>query len=180
MIMIEPAENAAPELPRNRLIAGVIVFVIGHAAPLAIPLVMASSLSTGWKTGLSGLMVFGIPELGTLLTVVVLGKAGFNALKSRILGWIGRSVLPSEVSRSRYYVGLILFLIPFFIGWVSPYLFEVMPNLSEHQLIIAISGDLALIAGLCLMGGQAWDKLRSLFIYNSQVAFPSTATSDPG
>jgi hypothetical protein len=128
-------ENSKAELPRNRLIAGIIVFVIGHAAPLAIPLVVASSLSTSWKTGLSGLMVFGIPELGTLLTVVVLGKAGFNALKSRIFGWLGRAVFPSEVSRPRYYAGLILFLIPFVIGWVSPYLFEVAPELTKHRLM---------------------------------------------
>ena len=168
------------KLPRSRLITGAVIFAIGHAAPLAIPLVATSALSDGWKTALSGLMLFGIPELGTLLAVVVLGKAGFNALKSWIFGWVGRTLLPDKVSRPRYYIGLVLFLIPFFIGWVSPYLFEVMPDLTNHQLIVAISGDLALIIGLCLMGGQAWDKLRSFFVYDAHVTFPSTATSETG
>jgi len=174
--------STKPELkiPQNRLITGVAIFVIGHAAPLAIPLVTSTSLSTGWKTALSGLLVFGVPELMTLLAVIVLGKEGFNAVKSLVFGWLGRTLLPAKVSRTRYYIGLLLFIIPFFVGWVSPYLFEVMPGLAKDQLIAAIASDVALIAGLCLMGGEAWDKLRSLFIYNSQVVFPSTATSDPG
>ena len=125
-------------------------------------------------------MIFGIPELSILLSVVVLGKAGFNAVKAMVFGWLGRTLLPEKVSVTRYYIGLILFLIPFFVGWISPYLFEVMPGLAKDQLIVAISGDVALIVGLCLMGGEAWDKLRSLFVYNAEVTFPSTAKSTPG
>lgn len=173
--MGEEQVQELPELPRSRLIIGAGTFIIGHLAFLAIPLVSASSLSDGWKTALSGLMLFGIPEFSTLLAVVVLGKAGFNALKSRIFGWLGRTLLPSEVSRPRYYAGLVLFLIPFFIGWVSPYVFDVMPELIQHQLVIAISGDVTLILGFCLMGGQSWDKMRALFVYNAEIVFPSTA-----
>ena len=88
---------------------------------------------------------------------------------------VRRTLLPAKVSKPRYYIGVVLFLIPFFVGWVSPYLFEVMPELARGQLIVAISGDVALIAGLCLMGGEVWDKLRALFIYNAQTTFSSTA-----
>jgi Ca2+/H+ antiporter len=178
--MADDSDKPELKLPRSRLVIGIAIFVIGHAAPLAIPLVTSSSLSTGWKTALSGLMIFGIPELMTLLAVVVLGKAGFNAVKALVFGWLGRTLLPAKVSKPRYYIGLVLFLIPFFVGWVSPYLFEVMPGLAKDQLIVAISGDVALIAGLCLMGGEAWDKLRSLFIHNAEVKIPSTANSAPG
>ena len=160
------------DLPRNRLIGGIAIFVIGHMGPLAIPLLSATSLSASAKTIISGLLIFGIPELSILLSVVVLGKAGFNALKARIFGWLGRTLLPSDVSRPRYYLGLIMFLIPFLIGWASPYVLEAMPELIQHQLVIAITGDVILIAGLCLMGGQSWDKLRSLFIYGAEVSFP--------
>ena len=175
-------ESTKPELklPRSRLVTGIAIFVIGHLAPLAIPLITASSLPTGWKTALSGLSVFGIPELSILLAVVVLGKEGFNAVKALVFGWLGRTLLPAKVSKPRYYIGLVLFLIPFFVGWGSPYLFEVMPGLSKDQLIVAISSDVVLIAGLCLMGGEAWDKLRSLFVHNAQVIFPANAESAPG
>ncbi len=175
--MVKQQVKEQPDLPRSRLFLGAGTFIIGHLAFLAIPLVSASSLSDGWKTALSGLMLFGVPELSTLLAVVVLGKAGFVALKSRIFGWVGRTLLPSEVSRPRYYVGLVLFLIPFFIGWISPYVLEVMPELIQHQLVIAISGDVTLILGVCMMGGQSWDKMRALFVYNAEIVFPPTATS---
>ena len=174
-------ESTIPELklPRSRLIAGIAIFVIGHAGPLAIPLITSSSLPTGWQTALSGLMIFGIPELMTLVAVVVLGKAGFDAVKALVFGWLGRTLLPAKVSKARYYIGLVLFLIPFFVAWISPYLFEVMPQLNKNPLVVAIAGDVTLIAGLCLMGGEAWDKLRSLFVYNAEVTIPSTATSSP-
>jgi len=178
--MADESKTPDVDLPRSRLFGGIAVLVIGHAAPLAIPLVTASSLSTAWKTLLSGLMVFGIPEISILLSVVVLGKEGFNAVKSLVFGWLGRTVLPAKVSPTRYYIGLVLFLIPFFVGWISPYLFEAMPGLAKDQLIVAISGDVALIVGLCLMGGEAWDKLRSLFVYNAQVIFPVIAKRAPG
>ena len=71
------------DLPRNRIIAGIAIFVIGHLAFLAIPIVSATPFSGSVKTILSGLLIFGIPELSALLSVVVLGKAGFNALKAR-------------------------------------------------------------------------------------------------
>lgn len=178
--MTDDMDQPELKLSRNRLVTGIAVFVIGHAAPLGIPFVTASKLPTVWKTALSGLMIFGIPELMTLLAVVVLGKEGFNALKQLAFGWIGRTLLPAKVSRPRYYIGLVLFLIPFFVGWISPYLFEVIPTLAQHRLIVSISGDVTLVAGLCLMGGEAWDKLRSLFIHSSSVAIPSTATSKKG
>jgi len=180
MNMAKETNKPELKLPRNRLYAGIAIFVIGHLAPIAIPLIASSSLSTGWKTALSGLMVFGIPELMTLAAIAVLGKAGFNAIKAMVFGWLGRTLLPAKVSKPRYYIGLVLFLIPFFVGWVSPYLFEVMPGLSKDQLIVAISSDVVLIAGLCLMGGEAWDKLRSLFVHNAQVIFPANAESAPG
>ena len=178
-MMADESKTPVVDLPRSRLFGGIAVFVIGHAAPLAIPLVTASSLSTAWKTLLSGLMVFGIPEISILLSVVVLGKEGFKAVKSLVFGWLGRTVLPVKVSRARYYIGLVLFLIPFFVAWISPYLLEVMPQLNKNPLVVAIAGDVTLIAGLCLMGGEAWDKLRSLFVYNAEVTIPSTATSSP-
>ena len=171
--MAEDSAKADEEVPVNRLRVGAAIFVIGHLAPLAIPIVSASSLSASWKTVLSGLMFFGIPEVSTLLAVIVLGRAGFNLLKSLLFKWAGQTLLPEKVSRPRYYTGLVLFLIPFFIGWVTPYLHEAFPDLIRHQLIVAISGDATLIVGLFLMGGQFWDKLRALFICDSQLTFPS-------
>ncbi len=159
--------------PRNRLIAGAAIFLAGQAAPLAIPLVAISSLSTSFKAGLSGLLLFGVPEIAILFSVVVLGREGFHELKRQLFGFASSAIFPSKVSRRRYGLGLVMFSIPVIFGWISPYLFESLPNLLEYRLTVAIVCDVSLIAGLCLMGGAFWAKLRALFIYDAQVIFAS-------
>ena len=144
----------------------------GQLAPLLITLVAMTSLPATWKTGLSAVLLFGIPELAILLTVVVLGKAGFDELKARIWKIVHRTVRPGDVSRVRYYSGLALFLIPILTGWISPYLYESVPSLAPYRLTVAIVGDVVLILGLCLLGGQFWDKLRALLLHNARVTFP--------
>lgn len=151
----------------------------GQLAPLAIPLVTNSSLPATWKSVLSGVLLLGVPELAIVLTVIVLGKAGFNELKARIWKLFRRTVLPGEVSRGRYYAGLVVFLIPILIGWLSPYLYESAPSLLRYRLTVAIVSDVALIVGLCLMGGQFWDKIRALFVYEARATFLPMTPHDP-
>jgi hypothetical protein len=165
MTMTEHVDN---EATRGRLIAGAAIFVGGQLAPLTIPLVTSSSLPATWKTALSGLLLLGVPEIAILLAIVVLGKAGFNRLKARIFGSLKETLFPEYVSRQRYYFGLVLFLVPLLFGWLSPYVYEGVPDLVRHRLTTAISGDVLLIAGVCLMGGQFCDKLRALVIYDTE------------
>ena len=162
------AENVNDEASRGRLIAGAAIFVGGQLAPLTIPVVASSSLSATWKTALSGLLLLGIPEIAILLAIVVLGKAGFNRLRASLFGSLKKTLFPENVSRPRYYFGLALFLVPLLFGWLSPYLYQGVPDLVRHRLTTAISGDVLLIAGVCLMGGQFWDKLRALVIYDPE------------
>jgi len=160
---------------RNRLIAGAVIFVAGQLAPLAIPVVASSSLPATWKTALPGLLLLGVPEIAILLTIVVLGRAGFNALKSRLFGSLKDTLFPDTVSRRRYHAGLILFLIPILFGWLSPYVYASVPELMRHRLTVAIIGGVLLIAGVCLMGGQFWDKLRALVLYDAEVTLSPAA-----
>lgn len=173
--MAEDPVKVDQEIPRNRLFAGAAIFVIGQLAPLAIPLVANSSLPTTWKTALSGLLLLGVPEIAILLTIVVLGRVGFNALKSRLFGSVKDTLFPDTVSRRRYRAGMILFLVPVVFGWLSPYFYESLPELMIHRLAFAIAGDVALIAGVCLMGGQFWDKLRALVVYDAEATFSPVA-----
>ena len=54
-----------------RFRAGVAIFVLGFAAPLAIPLVVASALPTPWKTALSGALALGVPEIMMVVAAAV-------------------------------------------------------------------------------------------------------------
>ena len=154
--------------PKGRLIWGGIVFVSGFLSPLLIPLVIASDLTPGFKSLVSGLLALGIPELFMLIAVAILGKAGFSYLKSKIFSWFKKYGPPDTVSLTRYRIGLIFFIVPILLGFVLPYVWELVPFIKQYLLFIVISGDVILLISLFILGGDFWDKLRSLFIYKSR------------
>lgn len=159
-------EETEKNIPSNRLIAGVIVFVVGQMSPLLIPLVLSSDLGSGIKTVLSGILMIGIPELAIMLSVIIMGKAGFAFLKSKIGYFFKQYGPPDTVSKTRYTIGLIMFIIPFAMAWLLPYLEHLIPWYEAYHLWINISGDVLLVISLFVLGGDFWEKLRSLFIYN--------------
>jgi ABC-type multidrug transport system fused ATPase/permease subunit len=170
------SKDARPELPmpsKGRFILGVIVFVIGVACPVFIPLVVASDLPSGWKAVLSGLLALGIPELFMIAAAAILGKSGFTYLQGVILAFIRQYGPPASVNSTRYRVGLVLFLIPLVIGWLGPYLLDVIPRYEENLLAVSVSGDVMLLSGLLLLGGDFWDKLKALFIHEAKAQLPN-------
>ena len=42
----------------------------------------------------------------------------------------------------------------------------------------AVGGDLILLASLFVLGGDFWDKIRSLFIHDAEVHFPVVSEGD--
>ena len=162
--------------PKSRLIWGGIVFVSGFLSPLLIPLVIGSDLSAGFKSLISGVLALGIPELFMLMAAAILGKAGFSYLKSKIFGWFKKYGPPDTVSLTRYRIGLIFFLLPILLGFVLPYIWELVPFIKQNILIIVISGDVILLISLLILGGDFWDKLRSLFVYKSRAVLINDQT----
>lgn len=165
--------KSLPEgLTKGRFIWGVSFFVIGQATTLLIPLVSSSGLSELWKAILSGTLFFVTPQLGIVLAVAVLGKAGYSYLKGIIFKWFRRYALPPEVvSLRRYRIGLVMFILPVLIGWAAPYFSSMVPGYAENETIIAIIGDIIFIMSVFVLGGEFWDKIRSLFVYKSKVQF---------
>jgi hypothetical protein len=165
--------HAAP--PRARLIVGGAVFVAGFAAPALIPVVAASGLPASWKTALSGLLMVGIPELGMVIAVAILGKDGFafltGGIKRRLGAFFEQHGPAEHVSATRYKIGLVMFLVPILIGWAAPYLGHHIPFYEGNELLYAIVGDVLLFSSLFVLGGEFWDKLRSLFVHGARAEF---------
>ena len=171
--MIATTNNSLTEtgLTRGRLYTGGTIFVMGFLSPLLVPLVTSSPLPVEWKTVISGLLLIGIPELAMLVAAAVMGKEGFNYLKQKLFGFLGKHFAPPEaVSLFRYRVGLVLILIPLIFGWLAPYISDYLPVFEEHRLLFAIIGDFLLITSLLVLGGEFWDKLRALFIHRAKVS----------
>ena len=161
-----------PEQSNFRFRTGVIVIVVSWCSPLLIPLVTTSNLSAQWKTLLSGALAVGIPEIGTILAIAIMGKSGFETMKNRIFSFLKRHGPPDRVSLARYRIGLVMFAIPLLFGWLAPYLQNLIPQYEDHRNLFAIIGDLLFIGSLIVLGGDFWDKVRSLFVHDAIAVLP--------
>jgi hypothetical protein len=160
--------------PKWRLRLGVFLFVLGLVCPFAfVPVVMATGLPNEWKAVISGLLSLGIPELLWVAAAAVMGKSGFNLLKARLVGFLKKHGPPEVVSRARYRVGLFMFVIPLAFGWLAPYALHLIPGYEAHRLLVGVCGDVVFVSSLFVLGGQFWDKLRSIFIYRANAHFPT-------
>lgn len=168
----KPTDAASPS-GGWRFRVGAIILVVGLAAPLAIPLVTSSSLPGAWKTAIAGALAIGVPEVMMVVAAAVMGKAGFARLKQffgRILKKYGP---PQRVSPGRHHVGLVMFAAPLLLGWFGPYIHHHLPGFDRQPLLWHIGGDLVFVTSLLVLGGDFWDKLRSLFVHGARAIFPS-------
>ena len=100
-----------------------------------------------------------------------MGSEGFDYLKSLSLDLLHRHGPAERVSRLRYNVGLCLFFIPLLLGLLGPYFGDSMFIYQAYKLQITIAFDVIFIGSIFILGGEFWDKLRSLFIYNAKAQF---------
>ena len=154
-----------------RLKCGVALFLLSIATPLiGVPVVATLGLSATITASVSGILLVGAEVLG-IVAIAVMGKAGYVYIKSRIFGFLKQYGPPREVSRLRYTLGLIMFSVPVLFGWVSIYAAQLIPGFTKNPLPFALCGDTLLLASLFVLGGNFWDKIRALFIYDSKVHF---------
>lgn len=161
--------------PGWRFRIGLIFFVLGLVCPVFIPLITATELPTKWKAGISGLLALGIPELLWLAAIAVMGKAGFNYIKGRFFRLFKKVAPPDVVSRTRYRFGLFLFLLPILFGWLVPYAPHLVPGYGAHRFAMNLVGDVILILSLFVLGGDFWDKIRSLFMHEAKAQIPESS-----
>lgn len=161
-------QQSLEEGSKTKVAFGVIILVIGFLSPLLIPFVTQSSLSTAWKTTISGLLALGVPELFMIVAIAVMGKSGYNKIKSSVLQFFKRNGPPMTVSKTRYTFGLVMFSIVILFGVVLPYILNHLVYLQEHLIKVTLISDFILISSLWILGGDFWDKLRSIYVYNSR------------
>ena len=155
---------------KGKLQLGAVILVVGFLSPLLIPVALASNWSAATKSIISGLLAFGIPELFMLLAIIVMGKPGYEYVKSKIYKYLKRFAPPDTVSLGRYRLGLIMFSVPILVGILEPYLAHFHHFFRDLPLLFYIGLDVIFIIGLFVLGGDFWDKLSGLFKYNVKAA----------
>lgn len=158
-------ETSLTKNQRLKLNIGALILIIGFLSPLLIPFVVASDLSAAFKSVVSGLLAFGIPEVFMLIAVGIMGKSGYQYLKNKTLKFI-TIVSPDRVSPLRHRIGVVLFCVPIILGLLQPYLANYIPFLNQLPLSATIGMDLMLLLSLFVLGGGFWDKIRGLFVYD--------------
>lgn len=161
-----PRATEAQPVSKTRFITGGIVFVAGFLSPVLLPLVTSSDLPGNWKAILSTGLVAGLPEVGMLLAVAILGKQGFAQLKEMVFSRFRRIAEPAAVSVTRYRIGLFMFFIPLLTGWLQPYLVHFFPGFSSDSVLPFFLGDLVFGSSFIVLGAGFWEKIQSLFIHN--------------
>jgi hypothetical protein len=100
--MSQESQNI-PQKPAGwRMAIAIVLIGTSLGAPVLIPLITGSGLSTEVKTLVSGLLVVGIPQLLMIAAVALVGKSGFAYIKQQARGELSRLAPPREVTAVRY------------------------------------------------------------------------------
>lgn len=162
----------ASEIKRHiRLYIGISLFILSLISPLFGIIVAWTSWSTAIKATLIGLFTAGIPEVLALLAAAILGKENFDLLKSKVFSFLKKLRPTAVVNKTRYRIGLVLFVLPFVPTYIMGYAPEWLPDDSPMRLYVNILADGMFISSLFVLGGDFWDKLRALFIYEARADF---------
>ena len=156
-----------------RMVLAVVLWVGGFFLPFFIPVVALLPLPLATKTALSGLLILGLPQLLTVIAIALVGKAGFQHLKVQLSGVAKKLGPPAHVSRGRYRIGLVMLFLPLAVALLEPYLalLVVHEYLPPHWLF-GVVGDTLFLTSFLVLGGEFWDKVKALFIYEARAILP--------
>ncbi|MBX9685403.1 MAG: transporter suffix domain-containing protein [Candidatus Obscuribacterales bacterium] len=157
--------------------AGIILFLLSFLVPLAGFWIAKLDLPVEIKGTVIALLTVGGPEVLAILAVALLGKETFDLISKKLLTHLGRLAPRGSVSEKRYHMGITLFMLSFLAPWLMEYAPLFIEELRPLSLPIAIGSDLIFIASLFILGGDFWDKLRSLFVYDAFAVFPKASQS---
>lgn len=156
-----------------RMSLALALWVGGFFLPLVIPLVTRLPLPVATKTALSGLLVFGLPQLLTVIAIAIVGKSGFHYLMERLFGAAKKLGPPAHVSRLRYRIGLVMLFLPLAVSLLEPYITLLVVNEHLPHWAYGAVDDTLFLTSFFVLGGEFWDKVKALFIYEARAVLPA-------
>jgi hypothetical protein len=170
-----PRKHPAAEVPEPlvlkrdwRFYSGTAAIVLAVVMPLGAILVPVLGLPTAQSALLVGVLVAGGPEALCILAVALLGKETFQYFTYKAKTAFRRAVIDRPASKGRYYFGLTIMLV----SWLPAYLYAYFPASlpgGNARIYILAGMDLAFVASVFLMGGEFWEKVRRIFVYEGKI-----------
>jgi hypothetical protein len=165
-------ETAQTPTPGAQFYIGVVILVVGFLLPLLIPFVAYLDVSTEARALISGILLIGGPEVFSIIAIAIMGKSGFIYIKAKVFALLKRALPAGKVSRLRYNIGLVLLIPHVIFAYMTFYAPHWLPGYDEHRVAMNLTADFLLVATLFILGGEFWEKIRALFIYDAKASIP--------
>lgn len=131
---------------------------------LAVPLL---GLPAAWTAALIGVLIAGGPEVMIVVAAALLGKATMHYFMASAKRMFLQLLLVERASKIRYYSGLTVSLVSFLPLYLYGYFPDLMPP-AQARIFILAGADFAFILSIFVMGGEFWEKLRALFVWEGK------------
>jgi hypothetical protein len=158
----------APVLKRDwRFYAGIAALVLAALMPLVAIAVPLLGLPTAQSAMLAGLLVAGGPEVLSIVAVGLLGKETFQYFTHLAKSTLRRTFIDRPAARAQYYIGLAIVLLSRIPSYIYAYFPNAVPG-GNTRIYLLAGMDLAFVASVILMGGEFWEKVRRIFVYEGK------------
>ena len=163
-------QSPSRKTPRNRIYIGLLCFGIAFGL-LPSGLILQNFIHPHfWKAFVISIFWVSAQVL-KVAAIAIMGKQTYLWIISGLRSHYFTYIFPKKISRARYYFGLVLFLMPSIANHLIAYTprfthFQYEFNLYEHLV-----SDLLFVISLFVLGGDFWDKLRALFVFESSIRF---------
>lgn len=151
---------------------GIALLLLSCLLPVLAFWVATLPLPAAAKATIIGAITVGGPDILAILAVSLLGKQAFDLITGKVLAALSRLAPHGSVGKARYKVGLVLFMLPVIPTYIMGYAPHLLPDVSPARLYVSVGSDVIFITSLFVLGGDFWDKLRALFVYDARVTFP--------
>ena len=158
---------------QTRFVVGNILLVTGILCGLSIPFLSFFHIQHNKAAIVSFLMLthHGL----TFLSIAVMGRKNFDRIMEpfhRMARKAGEKIKPGgNVSRERYRIGLIMLVTPLVVV-TAMHIINEFAWKHETRVIIALVMQTMFLASFFVLGGDFWDKARSLFVWDARAVFP--------
>ena len=164
----------APHTAGWRFKLGIAIICLMLGSWLMVPIVAATGVPGSRIAALTGVL-FISNKILLIVVIAVMGKAGFQQLKSKVFGYVS-SITPSmdaEVGPVRHRIGVVMFFLPLISSFLEPYVDSIWPGLRPNLWQLQMLGDALFVCSFFVLGGNFWEKVRALFIRTARVVNPS-------
>ena len=141
--------------------------LIGYSVlPIIIVAIMPFMGMSLAQSGAFAVVFLASGEIAFLCAAALLGKEFVGALKKKIMALFKRTHKPRPVSRNWHRFGITLLAVstlPYYAVMIYLLFFSHKEAEINFLAWTLVAGETAFIAGLFILGGQFWERLKHLF-----------------